>query len=146
MRSARLFVVVAVAILTLTMSAATTSASTTLHTLHLTKDCATNTGIAPTYCVIAASNLRALPVRAKVWYLGPVLNNAYFLSSNIKIDAWHGNTATGYCQADAQTSTGLCTFWKGTGTLTGFHAVLKVSIDAKGLWHWDGSYYFAGKP
>ena len=146
MRSVRLMAVVAVGILAFTMSALSVSASSSPHALHLTKDCATNTGIAPTYCVIAASNLRALPVRAKVWYLGPVLNNAYFLSSNIKIDAWHGNTATGYCQVDAQVSTGICTFWKGTGTLTGFHAVLKVTIDSKGLWHWDGTYYFPGQP
>jgi hypothetical protein len=145
MRSARRFLVVAGVVIALTVPAISVSASSSPHALHLTKDCATNTGIAPTYCTVAASNLRAIPVHAKVWYLGPVLSNAYFLSSNIKIDAWHGNTATGYCQVDAHISTGICTFWKGTGTLTGFHAVLQVTIDAKGLWHWDGTYYFPGK-
>jgi hypothetical protein len=146
MRSSRRLLVVAGAILALTLSTLSVSASSSLHELHMIKNCSTDTGIAPTYCTVAASSLRAIPVRAKVWYLGPVLTNAYFLSSNIKIDAWHGNTATGYCQVDAKDSSGICTFWKGTGTLTGFHAVLHVSIDSKGLWHWDGSYYFPGMP
>ncbi len=146
MRSARRILVFAIAITALMASAISVSASSSPHALHMTKDCSANTGIAPTYCTVKASSLKAIPPRAKVWYLGPVLTDAYFLSSNIKIDAWHGNTATGYCQVDARESTGICTFWKGTGTLTGFHAVLQVSIDDKGLWHWDGTYYFPGKP
>jgi hypothetical protein len=149
-RFVRTMTIVAGAILALTVSTLWVStpgasASSTLHELHIAKNCSTDTGIPPTFCTIAASNFRALPVHAKVWYLGPVLSNAYFLSSNIKIDAWHGNTTTGYCQVDARDSSGICTFWKGTGTLTGFHAVLHVTIDSKGLWHWDGSYYFPGK-
>jgi hypothetical protein len=143
MRLARL---VAIAILAVTVSAGTASATSTPHELHIVKDCSTHTGIAPTYCSVAASNLKVFAVHAKVWYLGPVLSDAYFISSNIKIDAWHGNTATGYCQVDAKTTTGLCTFWKGTGKLAGFRAVLHVSVDSKGLWHWDGTYYFAGQP
>lgn len=146
MRPARRILAIAVAVVALMGSAVSVSASSTPHELHLVKDCAANTGVAPTYCTIKSSNLRLLPPRAKVWYLGPVLADAYFISSNIKIDAWHGNTAIGYCQVDARKSTGICTFWKGTGTLIGFHAVLQVSIDAKGLWHWDGTYYFPGKP
>ena len=146
MRSARRMMIAAGVVLALAASAPSVSASSTPHELHLVKNCSTDTGIPPTYCTIAVSNLKALPVHAKVWYLGPVLSDAYFLSSNIKIDAWHGNTATGYCQVDAKDSSGICTFWKGTGTLTGFHAVLHVSIDSKGLWHWDGTYYFGGRP
>ena len=145
MRSVQRYLFVAAAILALTVATVPVSASSSLHEIHITKDCSKDTGIAPAYCTVAASSLRAIPVHAKVWYLGPILSNAYFLSSNIKIDAWHGNTATGYCQVDAKDSSGICTFWKGTGTLAGFHAVLHVSIDSKGLWHWDGSYYFPGK-
>lgn len=146
MHSARMVAMVAGAILALTAFAPSVEASSTTHELHITKDCSTDTGIAPTYCTVAASNLKQIHVHVKIWYLGPVLSNAYFLASNIKIDAWHGNTASGYCQFDARESNGICTFWKGTGTLTGFHAVVHISIDSKGLWHWDGIYYFTGKP
>jgi len=146
MRLIRLLAMVAAATLAITAFTATVSASSSPHELHITKDCSSFTSVAPTFCKIAASNLGAIPVRAKVWYLGPILSNAYFLSSNVRIDAWHGNTATGYCQFDARESNGICTFWKGTGKLTGFHAVLQVTIDPKGLWHLDGTYYFPGKP
>jgi hypothetical protein len=142
-RFARLF---AVGVLALTVSASSVSAASTAHELHIVKDCSTNTGVPPSYCSVSTSNLKVFAVHAKVWYLGPVLADPYFLSSSIKIDAWHGNTATGYCQVDAKTTDGLCTFWKGTGKLDGFHAVLHVSVDEKGLWHWDGTYYFAGQP
>lgn len=145
MRLIRLARLLAIGVLAVTVSAGSVSATSTPRELHIVKDCSTNTGIPPAYCTVAVSNLKVFAVRAKVWYLGPVLSDAYFLSSNIKIDAWHGNTATGYCQVDAKTSTGLCTFWKGTGKLTGFRAVLQVSIDSKGLWHWDGTYYFVGQ-
>ncbi|MDO8485798.1 MAG: hypothetical protein Q7S35_12730 [Candidatus Limnocylindrales bacterium] len=146
MRSGRGLLVVAGAILALTVFAISVSASSSPHALHITKDCSKFTGVAPTYCTIAASNLGAIRAKAKVWYNGPVLNNSYFLSSNVVIDTWHGNTATGYCNFDAETSDGICTFWKGTGTLTGFHAVVHVTVDSKGLFHWDGTYYFPGKP
>jgi hypothetical protein len=145
MRSIRFALLVTGALLAFGMSAVPVDAASTPHELHIVKDCGTNTGIPPTYCSISTSSLKVLAVHARVWYLGPVLSDAYFLSSNIKIDAWHGNTATGYCQVDAKTATGLCTFWKGTGTLAGFHAVLQVSVDSRGLWHWDGIYYFAGQ-
>ena len=83
---------------------------------------------------------------SKIWYTGPVLTNSYFLSSNVTLDAAHGNTATGYCMFEASTSKGLCTFWKGTGTLAGFTSVVDVSIDAAGLWRFDGMYYISDQP
>ena len=146
MRTFRALALVVGVIVALSAFALGASASSAPHALHLTKDCSTYDGVAPTYCTIISSNLKLLPVKAKIWYRGPVLANAFFLSSNMFIDAWHGNSTTGYCNFDAQTADGICTFWKGTGTLTGFHAVLHVSIDAKGVWHLDGTYYFPGKP
>ena len=77
-------------------------------------------------CTIAESDLAAVPVGTKVWYLGPVLTNSYFLSSNISLEAV-GGTATGYCIFVSKPSTGICTFWTGTGTLARFTAVLDVT-------------------
>ncbi len=143
MRSMRSFLVIAGAILALSVGAPAASASSTPHPVHMTKDCSSYNGVAPTYCVIKESDLDVVPKGTKVWYTGPVLTNAYFLSSNVMLDPQNGSTATGYCIFETRTSTGLCTFWKGTGALTGFTAVIDVSIDAAGLWNFDGTYYFA---
>jgi hypothetical protein len=120
-----------------------TAVSATGTAIHLVKDCSTFTAEIPSYCEISASDHAAIPVGAKVAYLGPLLDNQYFLSSNVKIDDAHGNTATGYCIFDARPTEerGFCTFWAGTGALAGFTAILKVTIDATGEWHLDGEYY-----
>lgn len=143
MRSMRILIVLAGAILSISIGASTASATATPHQLHITKDCSHNNGIAPTYCVIIGSNVAVLPTGTKVWYTGPVLTDTLFLSSNVVLDPENGSTATGYCIFETRTSAGLCTFWKGTGALTGFTAVIDVSIDTAGLWHFDGTYYFA---
>jgi hypothetical protein len=144
MRPIRSLILIAGAILALTAVAPTASAAT-LHPLHLTKDCSTFTGEIPSLCRIAVSNVKIIPVGTKIWYKGPVVSNAYFLSSNVVMDVGHASTATGYCifDTEAGASPGMCAFWRGKGTLAGFHAIIHVTIDSKHLWHWDGSYYFA---
>ena len=122
------------------------SATTTAHPIHLVKDCSTHDGVAPTFCTVSASDVDAISVGTKVWYLGPVLTNSYFLSSNVRLDDDRRNTATGYCIFQSKTAVGLCTFWEGTGRLTGFVAIFDITIDEVGLWHMDGSYYFDGPP
>jgi len=111
--------------------------------IHLVKDCSTYTAEIPTYCVITSTDYPPIPIGAKVNYLGPLLDNPHFLSSNALIDDAHGNTATGYCIFDDRPgeARGFCTFWAGTGSLAGFTAIMKVSIDSIGAWHLDGEYY-----
>lgn len=111
--------------------------------IHLVKDCSTFTGEIPSYCTISSSDHAAIPVGAKVKYLGPLLINPHFLSSNVVIDDARGNTATGFCTFDARPNEerGLCTFWGGTGALAGFTAIFIVTIDATGQWHLDGESY-----
>lgn len=118
-------------------------ATSTARPAHLVKECGTMDGIAPTYCTVTTSDVDAIPVGTKVWYLGPVLTNTYFLSSNVRLDDDRRSTATGYCMFESRTAAGMCTFWEGTGRLTGFVAILDVTIDDVGLWHLDGTYYFA---
>ena len=143
MRAMRTFLLVIAAMLVVFAGASTASATSASHHIHLVKDCSTYTGETPTYCTITVSDLAVIPPGTKVWYKGPVLTNSYFLSSEVTLDAGHGDTASGYCIFEAKTSVGLCTFWKGTGRLTGFTTVVDVTIDATGLWNWDGEYYFA---
>ena len=122
---------------------AATAGSPTGTAIHIAKNCRTFTAEIPTYCVVTASDLASIPVGAKVNYLGPLLDNPYFLSSNVRIDDAKGNTATGYCIFDGRPAEdrGFCAFSGGTGTLKGFTAILKVTIDAQGEWHLDGEYY-----
>lgn len=35
---------------------------------------------------------------------------------------------------------GTCAFHAGSGTLAGFQAVVKVTVDDKQIYHWDGGY------
>jgi hypothetical protein len=120
-----------------------TATDTTGTPIHLVKDCSTFTAEIPSYCKVSSSDYPPIPVGATVKYLGPLLDNAYFLSSNVVVDDAHGNTATGYCIFDGRPTEerGFCTFWAGAGSLAGFTAILKVTIDATGEWHLDGEYY-----
>ena len=141
MRSRRILLVVAGTILALGAIAPTTLANSTPSPLHLIKDCGTFG--TSSYCTITVSNLDVLPPGTKIRYTGPILDNAYFLSSNVTADAGPAGKATGYCIFNGKTSTGLCTFWRGTGSLARFNAILDVTVDSLGLFHLDGMYYFA---
>ncbi len=146
MRPGRTIILVLGAILAFGIRASAVSATSTPHEAHLTKDCSTYDGVAPSLCTVSASDLGIIPTGTKVWYLGPVLTNSYFLSSNVSLDAGNGNKATGYCIFEAKESVGLCTFWEGVGSFAGFTAVFNVTIDDGGLWHLDGIYYFSDQP
>jgi hypothetical protein len=114
------------------------------HSLHISKDCSTFSGAPGAICTITASNLPAIPAGTIATYLGPTFGPDK-LDSTVVLDAGFGNTATGRCKVGFATFTGKCTFSKGTGSLAGLHAKVKVTVDATGLWHWDGSYSFTRK-
>jgi hypothetical protein len=111
--------------------------------IHLVKDCSEFSGEVPSYCTISSTDYPPIPVGAKVKYLGPLLTNPHFLSSNVAIDDARGSTATGFCSFDARPAEqrGLCTFWDGKGALAGFTAIFVVTIDETGRWHLDGESY-----
>jgi hypothetical protein len=151
MRSVRRLLVVAgtigalTAALTVFVPAVLASPSTT-HTLTIVKNCSgTMTGKVGEYCTVTSSNVPAIPKGPRVVYYGPVISSSVFLSSTVIIRASPSNTATGYCMVDLHTGVGMCTFWKGTGTLAGFHAVIHGSFVSATAYHWDGFYYVSGK-
>jgi hypothetical protein len=140
----RAWAAVAATILALAWLAPVALADDPMSPIHLVKDCSQFDGNVPSLCTISASDLQAIPVGSSVWYTGPLLTNVYFLSSFVTLDDENGSTATGYCIFDARAAhdqTGLCTFWAGTGNLAEFTAILNVTIDDVGLWHWDGDYH-----
>ena len=64
------------------------------------------------------------------------------LDTDVVIVAGPGNVARGHCTLVFASLPGRCTFSGGTGTFTHFHASVAVSVDATGLWHWEGTYSF----
>ena len=110
---------------------------------HLTKDCSGNKGVAGNFCTIRSSNVKALKVGSKIFYLQASGKTA--LNSDTAIYAGPGNIAAGHCLLRFATGVGLCTISDGTGTLAGLQARVRVTHDSSisDLWHWDGTYSFS---
>ena len=139
------FLTLAILILTVLVTPAT-AATPRRGELHITKECSAYTGLAGGYCTFTSSNLRAITVGSKIYYASAA--GATSLDSDVVIKVRDGSTASGHCTLDFATSTGKCTFWKGTGTLRGFHASVKVTYHGgrsfgPPRWHWDGTYRFS---
>ena len=152
MRSVRIFGLLALILLGMGQLAPGAAAAAPTSPIHIVKDCSTFLGTTPSFCVVSSSSFSLIPVGTKVSYLGPVLQDTLFLSSNVLLEAGADSTAVGYCinkglpGGDPRAPTGICTFWDGTGQLAGFHAVMDVSIDESQLFHWDGIYYLPAPP
>jgi hypothetical protein len=57
------------------------------------------------------------------------------------LDDGAGSTAAGNCIVYfGGGPAGMCAFYAGSGKLAGFQAVVKVSVDDKQIWHWEGGY------
>jgi hypothetical protein len=108
--------------------------------LHVTKECPEYKGAAGDFCTIKSSNIDEIAGGAKVVYASAAKEGS--LDSDIVLDAGGGNAANGHVMLDLGTGTGTLTLSGGTGSLAGFTASVKVSADAAGLWHWDGTYSF----
>ena len=54
----------------------------------------------------------------------------------------HGPSAFGHVVLDLATAQGRVTFSGGTGKFKTFQADAVVSVDSRGVWHWDGTYRF----
>ena len=110
---------------------------------HATKDCSGFTGLAGAYCTIRSSNVKALKVGSKIFYVQVAGQTA--LDSDTVIYVKRGNVATGHCFLRHATGVGLCTMSDGTGTLAGFRPRVRVTADSSipKLFHLDGTYSFS---
>jgi hypothetical protein len=108
---------------------------------HATKDCSGFTGLVGAYCTIRSSNVKALKVGSKIFYVQEA--GKAELNSDTIIYVKRGSVATGHCFL-SPAGPGLCTMSDGTGTLAGFRLRVRVTADASvpGLFHWDGTYSF----
>jgi hypothetical protein len=109
---------------------------------HATKDCSGFTGLVGAYCTIRSSNVKALKVGSKIFYVQVAGQTA--LDSDTVIYVKQGSVATGHCYLAHATGVGLCTISDGTGTLSGLRLRVRVraSSSIPKLFHWDGTYSF----
>lgn len=142
MHPVRKLLAIAGTILALAVIIPSASAGTALQPLHIEKECSHYTGAVPSFCTITSSNLAEIPAGTKVFYWGPVIADPNFLSSKVVARAGQGNKATGWCAVIQDPYHGVCTFFRGTGTLSGIRASVDVTLDADGVFHWDGTYLF----
>jgi len=134
--SVRRLLVVAATIAALTMIAPTVSAASPLGPIDLTKTCDTFD-----HCTVQTSLPNSpLPVGTQGFYNGPWPLPR--LSSEVVLVTPDGGTSTGHCTLSFVSATGTCTFARGTGSLTGFHANLSVSTSDWATFLWEGTYHF----
>lgn len=106
--------------------------------LHVTKECSQYDGQAGSFCTITSSNIPQIKPGMRVVYLQALGQNG--LDSDIVLSMGHGSAAFGHVVLNGTTS--RVTFSGGTGAFTGFQADADVSVNAAGVWHWDGTYSF----
>ena len=117
--------------------AVTSSASDRSGTLKIFKECSEYTGLRGSFCTIKTSTLKQIKAGSKVVYLQPkALASDVILTSGT-------NKAYGNCALN-KAGNGKCIFTRGTGTLAGFHAELRVTHlgdpSASPFWYWQGPY------
>ena len=109
--------------------------------LHVTKECSQYNGQAGSFCTFTSSNIRAIKPGDRIVYAQPAGPDS--LDTDVVIVAGPGNIAAGHCTLVFASLPGRCTFSGGTGNFTHFHASAAVSVDANGLWHWEGTFSFS---
>src|SRR5262245_59612448 len=72
--------------------------------LHLTKDCPNYTGAAGDYCTIVSSNVDAIKVGSRVYYLAALDGDSF--DGDVMLYAGHGDAAFGHCSVNVVTVVG----------------------------------------
>jgi hypothetical protein len=109
--------------------------------LHVTKECSEYNGTVGSFCTITSSNIPAITPGMKVVYLATPA--AGVLDADLTLGSGQG-TALGHVVLNLNTASGRINFSVGTGRFRNFRASAAVSVDAAGVWHWDGTYRFSG--
>jgi hypothetical protein len=134
MRTIKTLVVVSATILALSVLAPSVAAGSP-KAFHLTKTCASNV-----LCTIVSDTFAPIGPGTDVTYVNSDPWNGLAYPT---IEIAHGST-TGVCDWNqpGPDVLAICTFASGSGRLHQFHLVVDVSVDANGLWYWDGWYWF----
>ena len=138
MHSKRIVHAMAAAILCLASPAQGVAASPRSGDLSVAKECSEYTFEAGSFCTFTSSNIKAIQRGYRIVYAQAA--GADSLDTDVVIVGRPGNIAAGHCTLVFASLPGRCTFWGGTGIFTHFRASVAVSVDATGLWHWNGTY------
>ena len=136
----RMILVMAALILVLAALAPGVAASPRRGDLHVAKECSEYSGQAGSFCTFTWSNIKAIQPGDRIVYARAAGIGS--LDTDVRIVAGPGNVARGHCTLVFASLPGRCTFSGGTGKFTHFRASAAVSLDATGLWHWNGTYSF----
>jgi hypothetical protein len=130
MRSIHRLIAIAIAVLALGALAPSASAHAKKE-FHLSKTCDSSG------CLVTLSSFRRMPAGTTITYAGA--------SPDALVATIHAprGTATGNCNIASvfasPSSPGRCVFDSGTGSLRRLHLDVAVTLDAAGVWHWDGT-------
>jgi hypothetical protein len=145
MRLLRHFLAVAVAVVVLTVLAASSALAAETKTVYGLKDC--NTSPSPPapggFCLITKSSFKILQ-GAKVYYTDAhVVDNVLKSPVTLRATDKQRSTAMGRCTFYIATNTGLCVYSSGTDKLAGFHATIVVGPTTKSnVYTLAGMYWF----
>jgi len=135
-----LALILAVAAVGSAATAGSAKSTPTSGRLHVAKECSQYQGTAGSFCTIVSANIPEIEPGMRVVYSSPLSDG--ILDSDIVLSSADGSAA-GHVTLDVAKAKGRITFSGGTGTLEGFQADAKVSLDSSGALHWDGSYSFS---
>jgi hypothetical protein len=130
-------------LLVVTAAALAATAAAAMHSggrggaLHVTKECSEYTGGLGEFCTITSSNVKTIQPGMKVFYLA-VPGSDGVLDSDIAVSSGNGGAGVGHVLVGD--TGGRVTLSRGSGRFRGFRAKARVSVDSKGIWHWDGTY------
>jgi hypothetical protein len=108
---------------------------------HLTKECGEYTGAVGSFCTITSSNVGTIQPGMKVVYLQAMAADGS-LDSDIVLEGSPYGMAVGHVVLDGTTM--RVTISGGSGVFAGVLVQATVSVDKKGIWHWDGTYSRVG--
>jgi hypothetical protein len=108
-----------------------------IHALHVTKTCGDYQGKVGSFCTIRSSNVGAIQPGMHVVYLSAQAPDGS-LDTDIVLTGGTAGLGVGHVLLNATTM--HVTISGGSGAFGGFQADATVSVDSKGVWHWDGTY------
>jgi hypothetical protein len=137
--------VVLLALLVGSSAALADSGSLRAGALHVTKECSQYQGQAGQFCTIISSNIRWIRAGIRIVYAdAPNFGTTPpMLDTDVVLSAGHGSAAYGHVTLNLATAQGTITFDGGTGAFVKFQGTANVTVDADGVWHWDGTYSFS---
>ena len=137
--------VVVLALLVGSSAAVAGSGSPRAGALHVTKECSEYQGQAGQFCTITSSNIPWIRAGMRVVYADAANfgTTPPMLDTDVVLSAGRGSAAYGHVTLNIATAQGTVVFDGGTGAFAKFQGSANVTVDADGVWHWDGAYSFS---